>query len=340
MNLKNTDPKKLAVYLVKKAGFNCQIQSIERIYQGGNNQLYKVFCNSNIFAMKVYYCKENETISRLESEYSFLEVANQITPNYVPKVYSKSNSNNAALFQFVKGKKISNPAEIKEKYILQAADFISKLNSAHSKENSILKNAAEACFSIDDHLCNIDHRILQLNQSKDNSSEYKDTLSRLNSKWEQVKNNCLKICELNHFSKNKALENYEKIISPSDFGFHNSIIDESDNAIFIDFEYAGWDDPAKLVGDFFAQISVPIPPKYLLTFVKSALDLQIASDPNFIRISALLNPYKIKWCCIALNVFLEKHLERRCFSNPNLDIQFLKSEQIKKSHILLESILL
>ena len=39
-------------------------------------------------------------------------------------------------------------------------------------------------------------------------------------------------------------------ISPSDFGFHNVLRRPGGHLVFLDFEHAGWDDPAKLFGDF------------------------------------------------------------------------------------------
>ena len=43
-----------------------------------------------------------------------------------------------------------------------------------------------------------------------------------------------------------------KIISPSDVGFHN-IISQKDKLNFIDFENASWDDPYKLFEDLVIQ---------------------------------------------------------------------------------------
>jgi hypothetical protein len=53
----------------------------------------------------------------------------------------------------------------------------------------------------------------------------------------------------------------------------------------------------------------------------------------------LLRPaYKIKWCCIALNVFLPVHLARRRFSDPAMDETTVKRAQLGKARQLLNSI--
>ena len=51
----------------------------------------------------------------------------------------------------------------------------------------------------------------------------------------------------------------DRVVSPSDFGFHNALRTEDGRLAFLDFEYAGWDDPAKLVCDFELQPAVPAP---------------------------------------------------------------------------------
>jgi len=46
----------------------------------------------------------------------------------------------------------------------------------------------------------------------------------------------------------ESLPPSERVLSPSDFGSHNAVR-TPDGDVFVDFEYFGWDDPAKLVGD-------------------------------------------------------------------------------------------
>ena len=59
------------------------------------------------------------------------------------------------------------------------------------------------------------------------------------------------------------LDTQESVLSPSDFGFHNALLGPDGKLCFIDFEYAGWDDPAKLICDFFCQPQTPVPQAHL-----------------------------------------------------------------------------
>ena len=56
----------------------------------------------------------------------------------------------------------------------------------------------------------------------------------------------------------RPLDQQDRCLSPSDFGFHNALA-QGETVRFIDFEYAGWDDPAKTVCDFFHHPGVPVP---------------------------------------------------------------------------------
>ena len=130
----------------------------------------------------------------------------------------------------------------------------------------------------------------------------------------------------------------DRWLSPSDFGFHNALLPADGRLRFIDFEYAGWDDPAKLVCDFFCQPDVPAPAKYLAPFT----DLLLAdlSDPlrHRRRIAMLLPVYRVKWCCILMNEYLPAGRERRSFA-AGIDVdQDARLAQLDKARRMLRSV--
>ena len=59
-------------------------------------------------------------------------------------------------------------------------------------------------------------------------------------------------------------------LSPSDFGFHN-ILQSEGRLNFLDFEYAGRDDLAKLLSDFRLCPEIKVKKKYSEIFVKILL---------------------------------------------------------------------
>ena len=128
----------------------------------------------------------------------------------------------------------------------------------------------------------------------------------------------------------------QRCLSPSDFGFHNALMMPDGKVCFIDFEYAGWDDPARMVGDFFSQLAVPVDIHYFDEFVESVMTP--FSNPSLLiqRAKILRSVYQFKWCCIALNVFIPVNLARRQFANPNLNVIEFKNAQLVKAQTILQ----
>jgi hypothetical protein len=127
-----------------------------------------------------------------------------------------------------------------------------------------------------------------------------------------------------------------RCLSPSDFGFHNALVAADGALVFHDFEYAGWDDPAKLVCDFFCQVEVPVPIDQWEGFsagVIAALGLPAAEQG---RMALLLPVYRIKWCCIVLNEFLPAAAQRRAFANG--DGEDRRRAQLEKAWAILETV--
>jgi hypothetical protein len=118
-----------------------------------------------------------------------------------------------------------------------------------------------------------------------------------------------------------------RVLSPSDFGFHNCLATAS-GLRFIDFEYAGWDDPAKTVCDFFCQPAVPVPGEHFERFLAAVISA--TGDAGIRgRVALLLPVYELKWCCIMLNEFLPVGDDRRSFAraDESHDMRHLKQLQ-------------
>lgn len=330
---------KLAELLIEKTAFSKKIISIKPIYKGGNNQLYYIKHNDSQFVLKRFYKHHDDHRNRLGSEYSFLKFANQCAPDNTPKIFCKDEVNSTALYEFVEGKKITSDNEIKSHHIDVAANFISRLNEKNHHDYTNLQNASEACFSLDDHIKTIETRLNDLENVSNLNANLPALIKNIRNVFLDLQEEILLIYQSYGNSKSEILSLNERILSPSDFGFHNAIIQDNGNIVFIDFEYAGWDDPAKLIGDFFNQVAIPINLKYLNRFVCNAFKNIESFHINEVVIKSFIRIYRIKWCCIILNIFLKKNLERRFFANPKINPLDLETIQINKAKTLLESLI-
>jgi hypothetical protein len=119
-------------------------------------------------------------------------------------------------------------------------------------------------------------------------------------------------------------------LSPSDFGFHNALADDDGHVTFLDFEYAGRDDPAKLVSDFFCQPEVPVPLAYHAHFIERMREGLGLDEAGIARCRLLLGAYQIKWTCIILNDFLPLGATRRAFADTGASAKRC-AEQLTKA---------
>ena len=280
---------------------------------GGNNKVFAVHTKSGKYLAKVYYSNPSDKRNRLNVEYSFLEYAQKIGVECVPKPIFSSPRKNMGLYEFVQGRKLTS-SELSLQHITESASFVRALNERVEKDNA-LPTASEGCFSIEEHFLLTDMRVTKLLSLPVVSEIDRQALLfvyKLDGVWKKLKDDI----SASSSSISTQLDTADRCISPSDFGFHNALLKDTGEICFIDFEYAGWDDPAKMVGDFFSQPAIPVSLEYFDIFVSEALGYSKNKDELGHRARLLLPLFQIKWCCIILNEFLPDAAKRRQFANP------------------------
>jgi hypothetical protein len=146
--------------------------------------------------------------------------------------------------------------------------------------------------------------------------------------WTQVRG---AIAEAAGTGLERVLNPAERCVSPSDFGFHNALADSAGRLGFFDFEYAGWDDPAKLICDFFCQPELPVAREHWDFFLQTVGRVLPGGSSLAARSQLLLPAYRIKWCCIMLNDFVATDQARREFALGDLAAGERKRSQLEKT---------
>lgn len=315
--------------LLHQSGCSTSIISIEKCEKGGNNRTYRVVTHKGKFAVKQYFRQPQDKRDRLSTEFSFLRYAKKVAPEMVPTPFHYDDELGLALYDFIEG----TPFQINtitDREVSEAIAFFCALNEPNARnEAKDLPSASEACFEIQAHLDIIETRINELDKLKVETDEDKQAhyfIQQLRIYWDTFVYDLTK----KNINLNASLEISQRCLSPSDFGFHNALRMKDGSIRFIDFEYAGWDDPAKMAGDFFSQLAIPVPKKYFNYFIQNVMKPFANQDELIYRAELLRYLYQIKWCCIALNIFLPVHLARRRFANPALDVTELKRNQLTK----------
>lgn len=305
----------------------------------GNNRVFAVTAGERRYAAKVYFRHPADARDRLQSEYAFLTCAARAGIQCVPRPVACDPVNGIGVYEYIEGRKLE-AAEIDAACIDQAAQFILRLNqkSAHDAGRD-LPDASEACFSINEHFAMVDGRIARLagvGVTDAPDREARDFVAALTARWRLARAGILR--DARAMGIDPAATLTERCISPSDFGFHNALATGDRGICFIDFEYAGWDDPAKLVGDFFSHPAVAVDAVHFGRFVETALAYSGHPAALAARARILLPVFQTKWCCIILNEFLPDSARRRRFADPGFDAAARKRGQLKKAIALFERI--
>lgn len=343
VNEMNTNLHVLSAALLADAGIGTAIQSLTPCSLGGNNRTYRMDTSAGPFALKQYFRHEGDARDRLASEFSFLAYAAKAVPGLAPIPLAMDAANGIALHEFVEGSPYK-PEEITWEQVRHAAHFFRALNNPNARVEATaaaLPNASEACFSLAEHLNLIASRIDRLRRIDSPGDEDRAAqalIKEIQAGWLELAEDIANASRRADLDPVKTLDVSQRCLSPSDFGFHNALAKGGGAPRFLDFEYAGWDDHAKMVGDFFAQLAVPVPSEFLDRFVQETVAPFHRPEELVFRARLLRPAYQFKWCCIALNIFLPVNLARRKFANPDLDENQLKQSQLAKATNLFQSI--
>ncbi len=327
--------------LIAGIGRTGVVLSVTPCSVGGNNRTYRVSTSEGVFAAKQYFRHEGDDRDRLNSEYLFLSHASKVVSGRAPAPVAMDRESGLALYEFVEGSAFARD-EVTWDHVRQAAEFLVALNSTESRATAPhLPNASEACFSIREHLDLIEKRLAGLANTaiaSDEDRSARNLVDNIVIRWRELNEEAIRNSVAGGLDPMACLATEQRCISPSDFGFHNALRQPDGRIRFLDFEYAGWDDPGKLTGDFFSQLAVPVPGEYFDDFVDLVMEPLSGSEELGLRARLLRRPYRIKWCCIALNVFLPVNLARRKFANPGLDEALLKRQQLVKATSLFNAL--
>ncbi len=305
---------------------------------GANNRVYRVEAGRLRLLLKAYFRSAADGRDRLGAEIAFSRFACGQGLSCLPRPLAWDGAAGLALFEFVEGRPLL-PGEIGAPEVDAALDFLAALDAGRgSPEAQALPPASEAGFSLADHLRCVAERLdglakLEVREALD-AEAAELAARRLAPAFRRLREGLAKACRAPGCRWDRPLAAAERCISPSDFGFHNALRTASGAICFLDFEYAGWDDPAKLVADFATQPAVPLPLRFFERFLAAVAGL--GADPAWQarRIRALLPLFRLKWCCILLNEFLPGPRERRAFARSPEALGHARRRNLERARCL------
>ncbi len=302
----------------------------------GNSKIFELkSLDGKRYALKIYPDRQLDSRPRLETEFNatqFLEAAD--LP--VAHTAAKDELLNWAAYSWAEGQ---SQVTVDETFVDESIIFVGHLRTTSrlATNQNRFTSASEACLSGTEIIYQIQRKLASLNLVTP-----QEVTSFLNHGLLPVFRSCEEsarkiLCD----RFDEALLPANQILSPSDFGAHNSIEVSGGQYVFIDFEYFGWDDPVKLVSDFFWHPAMQLTNKLRSHWITGTKSLFI-DDPTFSkRLDVFLPLIGIRWCLIILNEFLPSSLARRvnADSSRRENTALTLSNQLRKSKALLQEII-
>ena len=293
----------------------------------GNSQIYKLTAgDKNKYAVKVYPDKSTDNRERLKIEYLALTLLNNEGFTNIPKTVSKNDDLNIGVYSWIDGSEIQS---VGQRDLDQAIAFIRSLNILSKNNPSCFHSLASgSCLSAKSLLKQIELRLKRLQSIAINNQSLNLFLKNIFIPlWKRVKSENLILWP--ESSRDRKLDAKYRILSPSDFGFHNALQGNDDKLTFIDFDYFGWDDPVKLTADFLWHPAMELNSKITAKWVKAMVE-QFTIDPDFKdRLHAAMPLFGLRWVMIILNEFLPGFAERRKNAGETDSYDLKKSQSIQ-----------
>ena len=291
-------------------------RAFQKLKGGRNSQVFRVECeDGSAFAAKAYFQSPQDQRDRMGCEFRALQFLKDEGFHEIAPPRAADAGRRIAIYEFVTGQPLRSE-DIGDAEIDQAIAFLRRLKTlADSGKASHFPPASEACFSIAAILKNLDDRFRRLDKASATQPALGDFLrNELAPARKRAEQRCRDLCRDSGIPMDEEITMADRTLSPSDFGFHNALRGANGRLVFLDFEYFGWDDPAKTVADFLLHPGMQLSPA-LKQRLFSGMMAAFAGMPKLQhRVRAVRPLFALKWCSILLNEFTLEDRARRCFA--------------------------
>jgi hypothetical protein len=315
------------------------VASLEPVGGGRNSRVCLVAgASGRRVIAKWYFRHPLDGRDRMRVEVSALRFLRAQGLANVPEPLGEDPARRVAIFECVEGDGIGAPTDAD---VGEAVAFLAALRALRERPGArAFGPASEAGASLAALVETIERRLrwLHAGGAADAAGELMQRFvaERFVPALERVTRWCRAQAGRRGVAYEQPLPLAEQTLSPSDFGFHNALRCRG-RLVFLDFEYFGWDDPAKLAADFILhpamRLSEGLKRRFIAGFVSRF-------EPRLERRLPLVYPLcGLKWCAIFLNEFVPQFRKRRAFAGADADGDEIRLEQLSKAERMLGRVL-
>jgi len=310
------------------------VLGVERRTGGGNNRVYRIDTPGEALALKAYDAGVADPRGdRLGREFAALSFLTRHGVDTVPAAVAADPQARLGLYGWIEGEPVSRTADGRRDADMDALlAFVATLDRLGTAAGAAeLGPATEACTSAVELLYQVERRLTVLSAVRD-EPELKHFLSRgLYPALTRAERALWQRYRLAGLAVEAQIPRDRRILSPSDFGFHNALRRPDGRLALLDMEYFGWDDPVKLTADTLWHPGSVLSPGEQRRWLDGMVGIRSA-DPDFmLRLTAQLPLYGLRWCAILLNEFLPERWERRVYAGNTGDWEQAKAVQLDKA---------
>lgn len=283
-------------------------REITPLLGSGRSRLYRVRSSDGRLLLKQIARGAEQPRDRLAAEFKFCQFLQRAGLRRAAEPIAWDEAEGLALYEHIDGRPLRR-AEIGEPEIEAAIDFVHEINLHRDCSGAReLALADEAVFSVSEHIRGVDRRVRLLYEIDPSNPNQRAAScfarEELLVTWKRTARAIESECIRSGIDPAASLTSDRRILSPVDLGFHNALRTRDGRIRFLDLESAGWDDPARLLGDFSDHPGLPIPASTFEAF--RARLFSDFSDCEFeIRRSKILSPlFSTRRCCRVLEDFV------------------------------------
>jgi hypothetical protein len=306
--------------------------SVERLPGGANNVVAKITQGPETFLAKMYFNHPRDPRDRLGTEFATLSFLWNHGIRCIPRPIAMNRDCNLGIYQFIQGSRLAT-GQVTWPDVLQLCDLLRGMWMLRELPGANqLPDASEARFSARTYYDHVQARLERVEAAlrDDVPSPARDlVLTQTRPAWETLTEFVEKRSKAYHVDLDAVLPKARRTISPADHGFHNTLRNSQGNLVFLDFEYAGWDQPAQMLANACLQPEIPLPTQLRRPFLKIMVTEMPGDDQLVFQLRLLYPLLSFKWSLIMLNEFLPVSGERRSFASVNAEAR--RAAQLEKS---------
>ncbi|MBF0126779.1 MAG: aminoglycoside phosphotransferase family protein [Magnetococcales bacterium] len=295
---------------------------------GGNNRLFRVESGQGVHALKCHLRQPHDPRDRQKTETRALVFLRAQGVTAIPRLVALDRESGCTLLEWIDGEPLHQPTAADVDAALALIRQLRPLGAVPEAER--LPLASAACLSSRMLVRQVEDRFARLRPVLPDHPE-------LAAFIREAFLPCM-ARTMETLIPSDELPVALRLLSPSDFGFHNALRTPKGEIVFLDFEYFGWDDPVKLTCDFLLHPGMNLADDLKERFVQGMTAL-CHGDRDFAPRLRRFHPLAgLSWCLILLNEFLQEGWERRAFAGSGQPPGEARQRQLAKARHLLATL--